>query len=280
MPSYKVSGGVEGAASTLLEHVQRQTKRKEEQEDELRTWHQKVQSVVLGREDVNPDYITALLSGKDVASIKPIQAGYVSKADLAADRGERREARYTRQEFLNRPEVKEFMTIKRQSDTMRTVMEEFQQGDTRNQVALDQSLITLFNKLTDPTSVVRESEYARTAMNLPFFNALRGKVEKFQRGGAGLTDNDRQALIQVAQIIANGAGEMYNQTLSDYTNIGQNEFPRTDINSITRGMQPYQAQSYQGGQRLPSFQTEEEAEAAGIPSGSIVLIGGRRARKR
>ena len=47
MPRYKVGGGVEGAATTLLEHVQRQTKRREEQEDELREWHRTVQKIIL-----------------------------------------------------------------------------------------------------------------------------------------------------------------------------------------------------------------------------------------
>lgn len=279
MPSYRVGGGVEGAATTLLDMVQRRQAAAAEQEKEQRGFDQRLREIMLQREDVSPDYVGALISGKPTQGINPLQTGYISKADQAAQRGDRREARYTRREFLDRPEVKEYMTIKRQADTMRRVMDEFKQGNITNNVALDQSLITLFNKLTDPTSVVRESEYARTAMNLPFFNALRGKVEKFQRGGAGLTSDDRQALIQVAEIITNGSGQLYNQALQDYTEIGKEGFPDMDINVITRGMQPYTPYQSRSGQGVaaPSFQSEQEAMASGLPPGTEIIINGRRA---
>ena len=89
-------------------------------------------------------------------------------------------------------------------------------GDVQNKVALDQALITMFNKLTDPNSVVRESEYARTPQNLPMVNRIQGAVQKLTKGGAGLTNKDREALVLGAKIIADERGKTYNTTLQEY----------------------------------------------------------------
>lgn len=81
MPSYRVGGGVEGAASTLLEHVQRQTKRKEEQEDELRTWNRKVQEIVLNHsKDYSDEAFNAALLGQSMPQGVPLRAA--PKLDL------------------------------------------------------------------------------------------------------------------------------------------------------------------------------------------------------
>ncbi|HEB13531.1 MAG TPA: hypothetical protein ENI13_00970 [candidate division CPR3 bacterium] len=67
-----------------------------------------------------------------------------------------------------------------------------------NLVAVDQAIISSFNKITDPASVVRESEYARTAEDLALLNRLKGKIEKLLKGGAGLTQDDRDAIVRLA----------------------------------------------------------------------------------
>jgi len=70
MPSYRVGGGVEGAATTLLEHVQRQTKRREDEEDAQREWHRKVQSLILAfPKDYSDEAINAALLGKPLAGV-------------------------------------------------------------------------------------------------------------------------------------------------------------------------------------------------------------------
>jgi len=124
-----------------------------------------------------------------------------------------------RKEFIGRPEVKEFITIDTQVKSMDSLLNKALTGGKQNQLALDQALITMFNKLTDPQSVVRESEYARTPENLPFMNRLTGAIEKLQKGGAGITNQDRQALVLGAKIIANERGKVFNTTLDDYSEI-------------------------------------------------------------
>ena len=53
--------------------------------------------------------------------------------------------------------------------------------------AQSQAVIIGFNKLIDPTSVVRESEYARTPEGQSLWNNLRGRYLQLTQGGAGLT---------------------------------------------------------------------------------------------
>lgn len=143
-----------------------------------------------------------------------------------------------RQEFLNRPEVKDYVTVSTNVRSMDALLDSALSGDEENKVALDQGLITFYNKLTDPASVVRESEYARTAQNVPLMNQIQGAIEKAKAGGAGLTDKDRKALILAAKIIANERGKTFNSTLKEYAGLaGQYGF---DPSLVTRGMQEHQ----------------------------------------
>ena len=73
MPRYRVGGWGEGAATTLLEHVQRQTKRREEEEDQQREWDRELRKIVLSNpDDYNPPYVEALLSGQPTSGISPL----------------------------------------------------------------------------------------------------------------------------------------------------------------------------------------------------------------
>lgn len=142
-----------------------------------------------------------------------------------------------RQEFINRPEVKDYITIKTQVDSMNSLLNKALSGDMNNAVALDQSLISMYNKLTDPQSVVRESEYARTPENLPIINIMQGAIQKIEQGGAGLTNEDRKALVIGAKIIANERGKTYQGTLDEYKALSY-EYGIPE-NLITRGIKAH-----------------------------------------
>lgn len=148
-----------------------------------------------------------------------------------------RNSTQTRTEFINRPEVKEYTTINTQVKSMDALLKNALSGDMNNVVALDQALITMYNKLTDPQSVVRESEYARTPQNLPIVNRISGAIEKLKKGGAGLTNDDRQALVQGAKVIAEERGKTFNTTLERYNNLA-NKYG-IDPELITGGFQPH-----------------------------------------
>ena len=135
-------------------------------------------------------------------------------------RGDFADTTRIREEFLNRDEVKEYVKTKTSVDSMDRLLKNAKgKGGLGNRVALDQALITMFNKLTDPASVVRESEYARTSQNLPLVNRFFGAIQKVGKGGAGLTDSDREALVWGAKVIMNERGQTFNRTLQEYTDL-------------------------------------------------------------
>lgn len=85
----------------------------------------------------------------------------------------------------------------------------------------DQALITMFNKITDPISVVRESEYARTPEGLALLNRWQGGLEKLAVGGAGLTDADRKELLNTAKTFFEGYTKSATPRVKYYQNLGK-----------------------------------------------------------
>lgn len=83
---------------------------------------------------------------------------------------------------------------------------------------LDQALVKIFNKVIDPTSVVRESEAAQTPEGASYINRLRGSLEKVQSGGIALTDQDRKDLVTSLGILSNATERRYNVFRDFYKN--------------------------------------------------------------
>ena len=83
---------------------------------------------------------------------------------------------------------------------------------------VDQALINLFNKITDPTSVVRESEFQRTPDNIALMERVKGFLPKLTRGGVGLTDSERQALVDAAEILYLAKKEGFDRVVGGYEN--------------------------------------------------------------
>lgn len=136
-----------------------------------------------------------------------------------------------RKEFIGLPEVKDYITVNTAVRSMDALLNRAIQGDQKNVVALDQALVTLYNKMTDPTSVVRESEYARTPENLPIVNRISGAITKLEQGGAGLTNDDREALVTGAKIIANERGGVFNERRGLYDR--QAQLQQADVEGVT-----------------------------------------------
>ena len=80
--------------------------------------------------------------------------------------------------------VRPMQVLLAQSDRMNIGLEMAQRGDM---LAGSQAILISFNKFLDPTSVVRESEYACSATGQSALETLRGFVDKLSRGGAGVT---------------------------------------------------------------------------------------------
>lgn len=112
--------------------------------------------------------------------------------------------------------VQDFKDVDNKYKVMETAYNKSKTGKEKTYVAIDQALITLYNKMTDPSSVVRESEYARTPENMSIANRVLGKMDKWRQGGAGLTVDEREALVQMAREFYNKYSINYDQIVSDY----------------------------------------------------------------
>jgi hypothetical protein len=171
-----------------------------------------------------------------------------------------------RNELQAIPEIKEFQTVKNQVLSMDALLNNVKLGDGKSALALDQGLITMFNKITDPTSVVRESEYDRTPKNLSLVNRFNGALQKLEKGGAGLTQDDRESLVFGAKIIADSRGNEYNRVISNYENLANEFGVKPEL--VTSGYGKF------GGFISKSFSSEEEARKSGKKSGDRVTING------
>lgn len=91
-------------------------------------------------------------------------------------------------------------------NTMNSLWSAYKAGNSglEGKNALSQALISSFGKITDPSSVVRESEYARTPEGQALTNRLPGLVEKLKKGGAGLVDSELEQLVIAANIAQEG----------------------------------------------------------------------------
>ena len=119
-----------------------------------------------------------------------------------------------RRQFQAEPAVKDFKDIKLRSELMNSAWE--MNLKTPNKIAVDQAIITLFNKMQDAISVVRESEYARTQNDLSLLHRVQGMIQKGWTGGAGPTDSDRKALVNMGNLFEKKYSERYTKTRDFY----------------------------------------------------------------
>lgn len=70
--------------------------------------------------------------------------------------------------------------------------------------APSQAMLVTFQKMLDPTSVVRESEYARSGSGQSLANSVEGYYEKLVQGGAGVTIEDLQTFKEMSDRLLEG----------------------------------------------------------------------------
>lgn len=136
------------------------------------------------------------LDGTTEEAEKGTSPNTILNVDSRNDQRDFRNETAMRKEFLQLPEVKTHSEIYGQLGRAQSAYHASLKPGT-NLVAIDQTLITVLNKMLDPTSVVRESEYARTPQNMAALNRIKGKMQNIMQGGANLADEDRKALVQM-----------------------------------------------------------------------------------
>jgi hypothetical protein len=138
-------------------------------------------------------------------------------------------------------------------------------------------VITLYNKILDSGSVVRESEYARTEEGQALIERMKGVIPKIKQGGTGLTIKELGEVMDAAKVLRDAAEDGFNvvvgkygDSIKEFSDIGI-DFERV-INPILAGttnIQPETAKTkkiIQPGQPAPqnksSFRFDEPGQGA------------------
>ncbi len=145
-------------------------------------------------------------------------------------------------------------------------MEAARAGDLN---AGSQAILITFQKFLDPTSVVRESEYARSSEGLAMGDRVRGFIDRLQYGGAGVPVEELEAFAKLAReingrltsdvdsLLAAERGRI--ERVADQYNIPKDQiFPAYDYGSV-----PGQSAGPAGSNRMTSTnpQTGERMES-------------------
>ena len=91
--------------------------------------------------------------------------------------------------------VKPARELMRQAGLMDQGLEAARRGDL---AAGSQAVLVTFQKILDPTSVVRESEYARSASGQALLARIKGAAEKLVSGGAGVPISELEKFAKLA----------------------------------------------------------------------------------
>ncbi len=193
-------------------------------------------------EDLRQQRQQASIDAADRRQAKYLEAQN-ERSNTRNSKEDRRFETSLRKEFEGAKIVKEYDTARNQMSRIESGLREIQRDpkNSKNYIALDQSLIMLFNKMLDPDSVVREGEYARTVQNSPIFNRIRGKMEQVMSGGAGFTLEERTALVNMARQFSKEAKGLYDNHANEYRRIAEEtgaDPGRVVIRRETRGNAP------------------------------------------
>lgn len=105
--------------------------------------------------------------------------------------------------------TKDYNTVKDKVTQMQAIYDYYKGNPQQSRTFIDQAIITLYNKILDPSSVVREAEYQRTPEDVAALNRIYGYMDKINRGGSGISDDDIKNAVEAAQHILIGATERY-----------------------------------------------------------------------
>ena len=105
-------------------------------------------------------------------------------------------------------------SVDRQVRVMNSGLAAAARGDL---AAGSQAVLVTFQKILDPTSVVRESEYARSASGQALLARAEGALEQLQKGGAGVPLAELTKFANLAKEIARATNEYENTVRSRLT---------------------------------------------------------------
>jgi len=156
-------------------------------------------------------------------TLKGFEEQRISKAKAKKGAGGAKDIVDLRKQFSK--EAKDMETILNQTRTLRAAFKAgaFVNPETgvENRVGSDQALIMTFNKILDPGSVVRESEFDRTGRSQGSVDAAKGWFQKLIEGGSGLTDDGRKAVFKMSELISKGVRTDLFHKIDEFERIGR-----------------------------------------------------------
>lgn len=156
--------------------------------------------------------------GWDIENVSPFGPTPTTNINLPEDQGEiYKRTTDLRKEFQSQKEYEYYIIS---TDAERTLNAALNM-DSASRVASDQVIGVKFQKLIDQGSVVRESEYARTAAGIALLNKATSIFDQMARGGMRMTDSDRVAIYEMAQKILEVNKEQLAKKVKEYKGISE-----------------------------------------------------------
>jgi len=122
--------------------------------------------------------------------------------------------------FERDPRVATYRTIDFKVKQAHRVYQKALREGVKSLNANDQVIINAFMKITDETSVVRESEFDRAAEFMSLSNRIRGLFSRWKKGG-NLTPEERTNFINTMVTIRNISKEMFTDASRQYIDISR-----------------------------------------------------------
>lgn len=149
------------------------------------------------------------VSGNIVKNFGPVEQGLSAKDKIQV-------AVTQAKEFRADPRIKNLNIIERSERGMEAALKAATSPNVKSRIASDQALGVLFQKMLDPESVVRESEFARTPEGAAAVNRLLAIAPQLKLGGLKLLNEDRQALVNMARKLLNEAKITANKAFGEF----------------------------------------------------------------
>lgn len=200
------------------------------------------------------DLTEELFPGSTFAELEKEEKAQVSK-ELAT---RKKESRFPElglrilDAYDREPNVRSFRELK---DSINQMAEVLKGGIERKDFAFaDQAAIVMFNKIIDPTSVVREGEFSRTTQFSRWTERLRAMAEKVKIGGQ-LTNKERQELLDTSYDMLTAAykvtssrtqtfikrGQKFGLNPEDFDPVGEISLPEKPVLPIIKQLTPDEA---------------------------------------
>jgi hypothetical protein len=151
---------------------------------------------------------------QDKMTLQKLNTGLSADSELKA-------ASELRKEFNANQTIKSYQIVNQSANAIKSAYEMSTNPDTQSRLASDQVLAVAFQKMLDPQSVVRESEYERLPEGAALYSKLAGFLPKLLEGGLSIRDEDRKAVLDMAQKFLEGHQAAINRHINRYNTLAE-----------------------------------------------------------